>query len=79
MFQDAEAWLKYGWEKGWCGPPVCYACDGVPMTAEEDNSWGEGYDTCLHILRLYEAAEDARAVSENHSPTQWRASNRGWE
>lgn len=79
MFEDAEAWLRFGWERGWCGPPVCATCDGIPMSESEDASWGEGYDMCLHILRLYEGADQAREVAENHSPTQWRASNRGWE
>ena len=72
-FEDVEGWLRYGWEKGWGGPPVCASCDGVPCTEDEV----EAAD-CIHVLRLYESPDQAAAVIAEHSPTTWRASNRGW-
>jgi len=75
---DFEAWLKFGYEKGWCGAPVCYTHDGLPTSEAEDNAWlEEGYDICLHIIRLYEDEQHKRDIEKNHSPSQWRASNRG--
>jgi hypothetical protein len=32
---DFDAWMEIGLEKGWCGPPVCYVHDGLPMSEEE--------------------------------------------
>lgn len=76
---DQETWLRYGWEKGWCSPPVCYTHDGIPMSTDEDDDWINGEDVCLHIFRVYEDQEHRLAVEYNHSPSTWRASNRGWE
>lgn len=75
---NKEEWLYYGWEKGWCGPPVCYIHDGIPTTDIEDAELDEG-DPCLHIVRLYESTAHGEAVMYNHSPSIWRASNRGWD
>lgn len=72
-----EEWLEYGWKQGWCGAPVCSTHDGTPTTAAEDEEWFEGGDPCLHVIRLYEDEEQKRDVEENHSPSRWRASNRG--
>ena len=68
-----EAWLEYGWARRWCGPPVCSTCDGVPCTEDEI----EAAD-CVHVLRLYDSLAQAQAVAADHSPTVWRAINRGW-
>lgn len=71
---DMEEWLRYGWTHGWCGPPVCASCDGVPCSEDEVES-----SSCIHVLRLYADPEDKRIVEAEHSPSQWRASNRGWK
>ena len=76
---DHEAWLRYGWEMGYCGPPICYIHDVLPLTADEEEDWGDGHDPCLHIVRLYEDHDHRLAVESNDSPTNWRASNMGWE
>lgn len=78
-WDDAEAWLKYGWERGWAGPPVCFMHDGIPLSNDEDLEWQEGHDPCMHIIRLYDDQEHRLSVESNDPPTQWRASNRGWE
>ena len=74
-----EEWLEYGHVNGWVGPPVCETHDGLPMSAseEEEFSTGDG-DPCIHVLRLYESTDVKKDVEENHSPSIWRASNRGW-
>jgi hypothetical protein len=66
-----DEWIKLGIEKGWCGPPVCYTHDGLPLSASEDEEFNEG-DPCIHIIRMYESKEIADAVVENHSPSIWR-------
>lgn len=71
-------WIKLGWEKGWCGPPVCLTHDGLPLAADEEDSYDEGYDPCVHFVRLYEDQEHRLAVEANDAPTNWRASNQGW-
>lgn len=71
MTQDQ--WMRYGWERRWCGPPVCSTCDGVPFTEDEV----EAAD-CVYVLRLYQEPGEAEVVEAEHSPSQWRASNAGW-
>jgi hypothetical protein len=73
---DFEDWLKIGYDNGWVGAPVCDTHDGVPMTASEEKEFEEG-DPCINILRLYSTVEEKMQVEENHSPSVWRASNRG--
>lgn len=77
MFDSFDDWLRYGYGKGWCGPDVCYAHDGLPTTAQEDASWDDGGDPCVHIIRLYDSVETKVAVEAAHSPSVWRASNQG--
>lgn len=67
-----EDWIKYGISMGWCGPPVCSTHDGVPTSASEDEEWENGSDPCIHVIRMYEDAEQKKGVEENHSPSQWR-------
>lgn len=74
---DFEDWLKIGFDNGWVGAPVCDTHDGVPLTASEEKEFEEGSDPCVNILRLYSTVEEKMEVEENHSPSQWRASNRG--
>ena len=71
-----EEWMRVGYEAGFIGAPVCYTHDGLPTTEIEDEEFGEG-DPCIHILRLYYDENEKRDVEQNHSPSQWRASNRG--
>jgi hypothetical protein len=74
---DFEAWLRTGYENGWIGVPVCETHDGVPMSEAEDAEFSDGGDPCIHILRLYDDAAHKASVEEGHSPSVWRASNRG--
>jgi len=49
-----EEWMTYGIEKGWCGPPVCYTHDGLPMSEQEYAEFDEGQDPCAHVVRMYD-------------------------
>ena len=73
---DFDRWLEIGYKNGWCGAPVCYTHDGLPTTEEEDAEFEE-HDPCISIIRLYWDETEKRGVEENHSPSQWRASNAG--
>jgi hypothetical protein len=74
---DFESWLRQGIENNWCGPAVCYTHDGLPTSEPEDAEFEEGSDPCLHIIRLYEDDDHKSAIEAAHSPSTWRASNRG--
>lgn len=73
---DFNAWLQTGYANGWVGPAVCSTHDGVPMSASEESEFEDG-EPCVHVLRLYSSTEEKLAVEENHSASQWRASNAG--
>ena len=67
-------WISYGIEQGWCGAPVCYTHDGLPMSNEEDVEFGEGQDPCMHVVRMYEDIDMKKRIEDNHSPSIWRNS-----
>lgn len=74
---DFETWLAQGWTAGYVGPPICATHDGVPTSEAEDEQVEDGDDPCVHVLRLYADPQEKRAVESSHSPSVWRASNRG--
>ena len=41
-----DEWLQYGYEQGFCSPPVCASHDGIPSSLVEDEEWEEGLDPC---------------------------------
>ena len=65
-------WIAIGIDNGWCGPAVCSTHDGIPMTIDEEDEFGEGDDPCVHIVRLYEDTETRLGVEYNHAPSNWR-------
>ncbi len=69
-----QEWMTYGIEKGWCGPPVCYTHDGLPMSEQEYAEFDEGQDPCTHVVRMYDDIEMKKSIEDNHSPSQWRNS-----
>lgn len=75
---DFEEWLRIGIENNWAGPAVCFTHDGLPTTQAEDEEFDNG-DPCIHVIRLYDDEKQKREVEENHSPSVWRATNRGIE
>lgn len=73
-----EKWLEEGWRRGWCSPPVCHSCDGVPMSEIEYDDIETYGETCVHVIRLYESEFQRKQVLREGGPVLWRASNRGW-
>jgi hypothetical protein len=73
-----DEWLKFGYQQGFCSPPVCWFHDGLPTSVFEDDEVDAEGETCLHIIRLYEDQEMKRAVEANHAAAVWRAKNLGW-
>lgn len=76
---DFNEWMEFGWKMGWVGPVVCYTHDGLPLSEDESTEFDEGSDPCIHVLRAYEDQDHRLAVESQDSPTNWRASNQGWE
>jgi len=72
MTQDE--WMRHGWERGFCSPPVCVSHDGVPTTEQEDDD----PDLCVTIVRLYRSGQEASEVAENSSEVLWRARDMKW-
>jgi hypothetical protein len=68
---DFNEWLKLGMESNWCRPVVCETHDGLPMSEQENEEFWES-DPCIHIIRLYEDEDHAKAVEDAHSPSVWR-------
>lgn len=59
-------WLRLGFREGWCSRPVCNTHDGVPMTPAEEAECEQGFDPCVHVVRLYEEQDfepDPEAMS----------------
>jgi len=69
-----DEWMAYGIKKGWCGPPICYTHDGLPMSDIEMQGFEEGEDPCMHVVRMYEDIAMKETIEENHSPSNWRNS-----
>ena len=68
-----DEWLRYGYDNGFCSPPVCSTHDGVPTTASEDEEFEWG-DPCVSVVRLYDDAQMRRDVEAHSAPAVWRAS-----
>lgn len=49
-------WIQYGQDRKWVDV-ACSTHDGIPMTEEEEASWWEGDEPCLHVLRLWPDAD----------------------
>ena len=73
-----DEWMKYGYDNGFCSPPVCVIHDGIPTTALEDEELDEGYDTCFHGVRLYDDLQMRNGCEANSAPAVWRAVDLGW-
>ena len=77
MTMNFDEWLDLGYKEGWVGPPICDTHDGTPMADSEFAEFEDGGDPCIHILRLYESPEQKAEIECDHSPSVWRAANRG--
>jgi len=66
-----DEWMKIGIKNDWCGPPVCYVHDGLPLS-EAEMDLLEQEDPCIHIIRLYSDMEQKKSIEDAHSPSLWR-------
>jgi len=73
-----DEWIRHGYDKGFCSPPVCVTHDGIPTTAIEDEEFDEGYDPCFHGVRLYDDLQMRNGCEANSSQAVWRAIELGW-
>lgn len=46
-------WVAYGQVRGWCSDVICETHDGLPMSDNEVDEWEQGYDPCIHAIRVY--------------------------
>jgi hypothetical protein len=70
---DFDQWIKIGIENSWCGPPVCHTHDGFPTSQYEDEmTYDQGSDLCLHMVRLYEDSFHREEIEAYHSESVWR-------
>lgn len=46
-------WLRHGIDAGYCTNPSCNTHDGPEMTEDELEQFDDGYDPCVHIVRLW--------------------------
>lgn len=77
---EFNIWLNNGIQNGWVSPPVCSTHDGVPMSADEEESvFYDSDDICVFIVRLYEDQETRLKVEQNHCPTTWRRIEGGFD
>lgn len=49
---NIEAWIKHGFDKGWCGEAVCIQHEGTPFTEIEAAAFDRGDDPCLVVVRI---------------------------
>jgi hypothetical protein len=47
-----DEWLEHGLSNGYCTEQFCDTHDGIPVTESEDRLFEEGYDPCIHLVRL---------------------------
>jgi hypothetical protein len=52
MLLDFDEWLSYGVENGYCTQQFCQTHGHTEMTDYEEEQFDEGYDPCVHVVRL---------------------------
>ena len=62
---DFETWLKHGKENDWCSSVICYTHTGPPTSLNEDTQFGDGFDPCIYIVRIYENEDQSASVKDN--------------
>ena len=58
-------WIQYGTNNKWCSHIICHTHDAIPFSDQELDEWNAGDDACVHIVRLYESAEQFDAAQGN--------------
>lgn len=47
-----DEWIRFGIDHGWV-TEACATHDGVPMSADEERDWAQGYGPCQPVLRVW--------------------------
>ncbi len=71
-------WIKLGFDRGFCGPPICEMHDGIPHTEKEEDDLEKGQDPCINLVRLYDEPNLKAEVEDFHSSSTINAMNLGW-
>jgi hypothetical protein len=74
-----DEWIEYGFEQGFCSPPVCATHDGIPTSRVEDEEADDGIDGCWWVVRLYDDAAHRKAIEENIFTVTYRLTELGWK
>lgn len=74
-----DEWIRFGFEQGFCSPPVCATHDGIPTSRVEDEETEEGIDGCWHVVRLYDDVAHRKAVEANSFAVTYRLTELGWK
>lgn len=60
-----DEWIQMGIDSGWCTPSYCFVHDGHAVTEKELEELDQGFDPCIHVLRLCWDREEQEAVVRN--------------
>lgn len=66
-----DEWLEIGMRSKWATPVVCATHDGIPTSTAEDSEIDEGFDPCLHVVRVCEP-EHWQDIYNNTPSMKWR-------
>lgn len=61
-----DDWIQMGVDNGWCTPSHCVIHDGYALTVKESEDLEQGFDPCIHVLRLCWDKEEQQAVVDNN-------------
>lgn len=51
--QDFHEWLQFGIDNNWISPINCFTHEWLPLTAEEEQEFEDGYDPCIPAIRVW--------------------------
>jgi hypothetical protein len=63
-----DEWLEYGFANGFCSRQYCSTHAGDLMTETEELIFEDGYDCCIHVVRLGtpdEWEQEAQAIRDS--------------
>lgn len=62
---DYDEWIAYGKENHWCSELICSTHTGIPLDADEDKQFSEGFDPCVYTVRIYENEKQSISTKEH--------------
>lgn len=64
---DVHEWIELGVKNKFCSKPICNTHEGPPMSEEELNEFDEGFDPCIHVIRVYSDTEQHQKVEDHQN------------